>query len=69
VKKMLLFATIFSILLLSYQALSYAINGHIGDKTAIISPVPEPVNIFLLGFGMFGVGIMLRKRVLKSKDK
>ena len=68
-KKMLLFGSIFLILFFSYQAFSYTINHHIGDKTAIASVVPEPVSIFLLGFGMLGVGIMLRKKVLKSKDK
>ncbi len=68
-KKIFLLGCICSILLLSYQALSHTINGHIGDKTAIASEVLEPISIFLLGFGMLGVGIMLRKKVLNSKDK
>lgn len=67
-KKMVLFGSIFLILFFSYQAFSYTIN-HLGDEIAIASVVPEPVSIFLLGLGMFGVGIMLRKKVLKSKDK
>jgi len=66
---MLLLGSIFLILFSSYQAFSQTLNNHIGDKMGIASVVPEPVSIFLLGFGMLGVGIMLRKKVLKSKHK
>ncbi len=68
-KKILFWGSIFSVTLSSYQTLSYAINGHAGDKVAVTLAIPELLNIFLLGFGMLGVGVMLRKKILKSKDK
>lgn len=69
-KKIFLFGIIFLILFLSYQAFTYTIHNHIGDKTGIAPTVHEPANIFLLGVGMLVAGILLRKKVqMKSKDK